>query len=255
MVKVQERTIQPIIRDKAFAKRLEIACEGNPHCPTDQYRGKQKWVYDNLLEQFAIKVSPEAVRRWFSGEMRPRPKTIAALARLLEVDLGWLTLGTAPDMAPKERKARNAVADGSVNLVAGLIQMHGGHVAFPEDSKAGVDIFAIISGKQYEIQVKLARDLGDDMLRFMVGLDATDRIVIGVIPSEEGFGVRLLRITSEIIDSNPPRGDFREILIERRGPFFSTGTERVPEIISIKDLDGTHPQPPPQHKTVSGGVR
>jgi hypothetical protein len=237
VVKVQERATQPIIRDKAFAKRLVIACEGNPHCPTDEYRGKQKWVYDNLLEQFGIKVSPEAVRRWFSGEMRPRPKTVAALARLLEVDLGWLTLGTVPDMAPKEQKARNAIADGSVNLVAGLIQMNGGHVAFPDTPDAGADIFAIIGGKQYSIQVKLARDLGGDTMRFTVGLDASSHVVIGVIPSEHGFGARLVRLTPDIIAAQPPRGDFREIVIEQRGPWFTTESDRVPEIIDIKNLD------------------
>lgn len=45
---------------------------------------------------------------------------MSALAQLLEVDLGWLTLGTKPEMTPKERKARNAVADGAVNLVAAV---------------------------------------------------------------------------------------------------------------------------------------
>lgn len=246
MATVQERKTQPVIRDKAFAKRLEIACEGNPHCPTDEYRGKQKWVYDNLLEQFGIKVSPEAVRRWFAGEMRPRPKTIAALARLLEVDLGWLTLGTAPDMTPKEQKARNATADGAVNMVAGIIQMQGGHVAFPEAGDTSADMFAIIGGKQYTIEVKLARDLGNDMLRFTVSKDVGKNVVIGVVQAEEGFGVQLIRLTPEIINANPPRGDFREILIERRGPYFSTGSDRVPEIITIKDLDGTNSQPPPR---------
>lgn len=243
---LHERATQPVIRDKPFAKRFETACEANPHCPTDEYRGKQKWVRENLEEQFGIKVSPEAVRRWFSGEMRPRPKTIAALARLLEVDLGWLTLGTAPDMTPKEKQARNAVADGAVNLVAGIIQMNGGHVAFPEGADTGADIFAIIGGKQFTIEVKLARDLGGDMMRFVVGKDLSNHVVIGVVQLEEGFGVRLIRLTPKIIAATPPRGDFREIAIERRGPYFSTGTERVPEIITIKDLDGTNSQPPPR---------
>lgn len=33
---IEDRVKTPIIRDKAFGKRLEIACEGKPHCPTGQ---------------------------------------------------------------------------------------------------------------------------------------------------------------------------------------------------------------------------
>ena len=113
-----EDVIKPrVIRDKAFAKRLEIACEGHPHCPTDQYRGKQKWLYEGLDSEFGVKVSAEAVRKWFSGESRPRPKVMSFIARLLEVDEAWLSLGITPDLTPREQKQRNAVADGAVNLV------------------------------------------------------------------------------------------------------------------------------------------
>lgn len=54
MLDTEDRAKAPIIRDKAFAKRLVQACEGNPNCPTDQSRGKQKWIYDNLLSEFGV---------------------------------------------------------------------------------------------------------------------------------------------------------------------------------------------------------
>ena len=58
-----------IIRDSAFASRLERACEDHPHCPTDAYRGKQKWLRETLEEKFGeeYRNSSEAVRKWFSG--------------------------------------------------------------------------------------------------------------------------------------------------------------------------------------------
>lgn len=170
MSKSEGKGRTPVIRDEGFARRLETACEANPNCPTEQYRGKQKWVYDNLLEKFDIKVSPEAVRRWFAGEMRPRLKTMSALAQLLEVDLGWLTLGTKPEMTPKERKARNAVADGAVNLVAGIVQMNGGSVAFPTDGNHGPDLYAIIGGKQDKNAIRRIYNRAehwDDRVRMM----------------------------------------------------------------------------------------
>lgn len=201
---------QHVIREKAFATRLEIACENHPHCPTDQPRGKQKWIYDNLLEQFGIKLSPEAVRRYFSGEMKPRHKTMIALARLLEVDVSWLALGTAPDMTPKERKVRDATADGAVNLVAGIIQTQGGHVAFPE-GESTVDLFAIIGGKQRSIEVALALDLAEDMMRFRYRDSDDDRVVIGVIKTD-GLNVQLLRLNPAF---GEVRGDFAEMKVER----------------------------------------
>lgn len=246
MSKVPTRSTHPVIRDREFARRLEIACEGNPHCPTDQYRGKQKWIYDNLQAQFGIKVSPEAVRRWFAGEMRPRPKTIAALARLLEVDLGWLTLGTKPDLMPRERRARNAVADGAVNLVAGIIQMNGGNVAFPEGAEDGADLFAIINGRQYTIEVKLAFDLDESTMRFTVSKDAGRHTVVGVIKRGEGIGVQLVLLTPEVLEQVTPRGDFREVRMERLGRSFSVGSQRVPEIVDIRDLRSDQVHRPPQ---------
>lgn len=49
---------------KEFAKRLETACEGNPHCPTEQYRGKQKWIKDGLESEFGVEeIANEARRR------------------------------------------------------------------------------------------------------------------------------------------------------------------------------------------------
>lgn len=98
MLDIEDRVKTPIIRDKAFAKRLVLACEGNPNCPTDQSRGKQKWIYDNLLSEFGVRVSAEAVRKWFAGESRPRPKVVSYIARLLEVDEAWLSLGITPEL-------------------------------------------------------------------------------------------------------------------------------------------------------------
>lgn len=248
-VEPQERPRQPVIRDKEFAKRLESACEANPHCPTDEYRGKKKWIYDNLEEQFGIKVSAEAVRKWFAGEARPRRKVMTAVARLLEVDEGWLYLGIKPELDQKEKKARNAVADAAVNVVAGIIQMQGAHIAFPDEATPGVDLYAIVNGKQRTIVVRMAFDLGQDRYRFTINDTSLDNVVIGLFKSIEGFTFNMVHLSRELVEKHGQhRGDFREIAIERRGLFFRAGDDRVPEIIQIKDVDGTVPQPPPQRR-------
>ena len=242
-METEERIKIRIIRDKAFAKRLEIACEGNPHCPTDQYRGKQKWVYDGLESEFGVKVSSEAVRKWFAGESRPRPKIMSFLARLLEVDEGWLSLGIKPDLTPVEKKRRTATADGAVNLFAGIIQMNGGHIAFPDDDSA--HIFAIIGGKQLAIDVAMPFSLGNDRYRIVVS-DNLDRKRIVVIFEEERFGYQVVVLTPEQVrDAGDHRGDFYEVVIEQRGIKFKAGNHQVREITDIRELLLDAAQPPP----------
>lgn len=233
-IEQQERPKAPVIRDKAFANRLETACEGNPHCPTELYRGKQKWVYDGLESEFGVKISSEAVRKWFAGESRPRPKIMSYLARLLEVDEGWLSLGIKPDFTPIEKKKRNALADGAVNLVAGMIQMGGGHIAFPEDDSA--HIFGIISGKQVSIDVALPLDLGRDQFRLTIADRLDNKHIIVVLPQHE-FRYRLLHITPDIVrEAGEIRGDFWEVTIEQRGVNFKTGVHQLRELQNVREL-------------------
>ena len=230
-----ERTPE-VVRHAEFAARLEVACEGNPHCPTDQYRGKQKWIYDNLKARFNISISPEACRKWFMGIAKPSPKKLSALAQLLEVDEAWLSLGIKPDLTPRERRQRNASAEGAVNVVAGLIQMNGGHIAFPEGAERGVDLFAIIGGKQRAFEIKMAFPLGAGMLRFSVSDQFEDHQVVGVVPTENPFVVRLLSLTPEVIRQHGERrGDFWELVVSERGENYKSGNDTLP---MIRDLEG-----------------
>lgn len=232
-----EKVKAPVIRDKAFADRLETACEGNPHCPTEQYRGKQKWVYDNLEEQFGIKVSPEAVRKWFAGESRPRPKVMSKIAQLLEVDEAWLSIGTKPDLLPQEKKVRNALADGAVNVVTGLIQMLGGHIAFPEKPDTSADLFAIIGGRQREIVVRTAMSTGRGKHRFTVDKSAKGTTVIGMVPIVGTIAFTLLRIPFEEIETHGNlRGDFYEFEVKQQGESFKLGAIALSKIEKLKDF-------------------
>lgn len=227
-----------VIRDKGFANRLEIACEGNPHCPTDEHRGKQKWVYENLQKRFGLKVSAEGVRKWFAGESRPRPRTMGKLAELLEVDEAWLSLGTRPDLTPKEKQVRNAVADGTVNVVTGLVQILGGHVAFPETADPGVDLYAIIEGRQREIAVKAALDSDDqETLRFTADKNIEGKIFVGVIMSANKMGFKLLRIPSELIKSaGKLRGGYYEFAVKKDGARYTLGDTNLKQVKQLRDF-------------------
>ena len=133
---------------KDFVNRLNEACDHHPDAPPP-YRGRQRWLSK------VISVSPEASRKWFAGEARPRPPVMKKIAEALKVDEGWLALGLTPIHEPSERKVAERRAGGAIYYIAGLIEMEGGTVAFPEgdDADAGVDLFATVRGRQRKLHV------------------------------------------------------------------------------------------------------
>lgn len=212
--------------DRSFAKRLNTACDGHPHIP-EYGHGRQTWVKENLG------VSHEAVRKWFTGEARPRPSMMRELAKALEVDEAWLSLGIAPDLEPRERRARNAIADGAVNVVMGLLQMNGGHCAVPDDKDpraAFVDFYAILRGQQRSFHVSLASQLSEGQFKFILPKEFDQCSVIGVV---HAFPTRVheLRMPFELIDKHKiRRGGYFEISVSKRQSEYFTGSDVWPRI-------------------------
>ena len=193
------------LRDPDFAARLERACIDHPHCPTDLYRGKQKWLREELVKISSdFSASAEAVRRWFAGEARPRPKMMKAVSQALNVDEAWLSLGIIPDTTQAGKKKRARTAEGGAMLLAGLIQLSGGNSTFPSPGDAvREDLLAIIDGEAVEIDAPLARTLQAGVHVFTIKRGYEHRTVVGVIPS--GFGARLILINKEMIDNHGMR--------------------------------------------------
>lgn len=223
--------VNAIIRDAAFAKRLLKACEDHPEVPAFG-QGQQTWIRDRLG------VSGEGVRKWFAGEAKPRSDTMRQLAKLLEVDEAWLSLGIAPETGPKEQKARNAMADGAVNVVAGIIQMNGGSPAFLQDTDPRskyIDLYTIIKGRQYSINVSLAQEISEGEYRFRIPNEYEDCTVIGVI---QPYPVRcvFLHIPTPVIDEYRVRkGGYVEITARKDGNEYRVGTERCPRITNFAE--------------------
>lgn len=149
------------IKHPAFAARLGQAIDGNIDVPPQHY-GRLKWFCDRLAER-GVKVNSETVRKWTAGETLPRHAAMRALAEILKVEEGWLTSGMEPGLTAKEKRTRNAMASGAVNLVAGFVQISGSKIAFPQDGdkvakERHIDLYAIIQGAQYSIYVALVVD-------------------------------------------------------------------------------------------------
>lgn len=224
-----------VIRDKAFAKRLETACENHPHSPSGH--GRQKWVREQLKATCNVTVSPEAVRKWFAGEARPRPAVMKDLARVLEVDEAWLSLGRMPDMTPREQKKHNAVTNGAVNLLAGMIQINGGTIAFPEAEGSFADLYAIIQGKQYSIDVKIARPERDGSLRFSLPANTHDLVHVGVVPTDDPMSFHFVRLPQEIVDKHGrKRGGYVELKVVHSLDSFRVAGSELPLVRKLADI-------------------
>lgn len=220
-----------VIRDKAFAKRLEIAVENHPQAPSGH--GRQKWLKDRMSENFNTNVSPEGVRKWFAGEARPKPKMMSLVARALAVDEAWLSLGIAPTDKPEERKKRNAMAGGAVNLVAAQIQLAGGNIAFA-DPGSPFDLFAILKGKQHSISVSLLDHAASQT--FHVPMNAPVSIV--VLPTENPTVFRYFGMLKEgVAKVGEIRGDYVQVDCEAVAGKLVADSREIPEIRDFRDLE------------------
>lgn len=145
----------------------------------------------------------------------PRPDKLAKIAQLLEVDVAWLSLGVDHSLQPRERKVRNAMADGAVNVIAGLIQMDGGHPAFPESSdkdaqKNHVDLHAIIKGAKYDLHISLGEVEGSN-IRFAIPTTYDQVLVLGVV--KRGFEIDVFEIPAESIEAGQRHGGSIEVVV------------------------------------------
>jgi hypothetical protein len=208
-----------IIREPEFAKRLAQAVAAHPLAPP-KHHGQLTWVKRQFAERFNESISPESIRKWFSGEGKPRPDKVAKLASILEVDVAWLSLGAASAVEPKERRLRNAMAAGAVNVVAGLIQMDGGAPAFPTEPQDPVHLYAVIRGAKYDIHVSVGETEGEKVC-FTVPLNHHEMLVLGLL--KIGFNLEIFEVDAELVETAGMRrkGDIevmltREQIRERR---------------------------------------
>jgi hypothetical protein len=221
-----------IIREAAFAKRLGQICDNHPHVPP-LHHGRLTWV-KRELEKFDVPVSTETVRKWFSGEARPRRDKLKILAEIVRADEIYLSLGVVPEMDTGQQRKYQRALGGSVYLVAGMLEIAGYPVAFPEegDPRADeVDLYAIINGVQKALKVTMVRDLGDWKFKLAVPLKHAAVTNIGIIrTSPVRFDV--LVVPSELIDlhGDAKGGTHVEVLLNREDNVYLIGDTPVPVV-------------------------
>lgn len=212
--------------------RLKKALEGHPEIP-EFGQGQQTWLATKLG------ISAEGIRKWFTGESRPRPSVMRKLAELLEVDEAWLSLGIAPAGTKKEKMAQNAKASGVVNVLAGLMEMNGASIAFPseKDPRAEyVDLYAIIRGAQFSIHVSMGQKISENVYKFVIPKEYSDVTVQGAIHVSP-MRCNFIMMPQSLIEKHKVRrGGYFEIVINSIGSDYVTGEDHWPRIKDFKAM-------------------
>lgn len=221
-----------IVRHKEFAKRLGIACDNSRQARIAH--GRQIWLKNQLESQVNEVVSREAVRKWFLGESKPKPKLMSLVARVLGVDEAWLAIGSS-NISVSEKRLRSILATGATNMVAAQIQLSGGTVGFPEDEDSGVDLYAIIKGRHKTVSARYGNAEGNFKLGFPLRVDTP----IVVIPTDVPTVFRFFTLPGEVMtEEGDVRGDYIEIGCEFVADRLIVGGREIPEIVNFTDLKG-----------------
>lgn len=209
---------------KNFHVRLKQACDDVSIIP-EKGAGRQVWVAKKLH------VSEEAVRKWFTGESRPRVDKMDALAALLNVDAAWLSLGVSPELSRVEQRAWTEKAEGLVYVLFGHITAQGGHCAFPsktDPSRDVVDFYAIIRGQQLAVHVSVGREISKHTWLMPIPRKWQDVFVVGGVQTQD-FVTEWLVMPHDMIDRFKSRkGGAHELAITKTGGQFLTGDEKWP---------------------------
>jgi len=166
-----------------FARRFESACDENPDVPPPHH-GRLIWFVTQFENRFQVTTTSETVRRWLAGISRPKPQKLAMLAQILKVDEAWLSVGTEGEIRTKREVTYGSSMRGEVNLVAALIEMDGGTVAFGQGTETDTSsrsphFFAIVKGAQYSVHVEKISGEGDEA-EFVIPAKCEGMAILGV---------------------------------------------------------------------------
>jgi len=195
--------------------------------------GRQVYIAKHL------KVTQEAVRKWFTGEARPRVAKMRELALLLEVDEAWLALGVEPEMDRKEKRLHNSKTEGSIYLLFGMFTLAGGHCAFPGDMdsrKDYVDFYTIIHGKQLAIHVSTGRETTRGRYEFIVPREYDDVRCVGIV-HHGGIRFHVIDLKNETIATHKQRkGGGYVVTMGLSNNVYQSGPDTWPRIKHLGDL-------------------
>lgn len=164
-----------------FGRRLELAIDGYAGAPPSQH-GRLSWLKRELEARADLSVSVNTVHKWVNGLSKPREDSLRALARLLKVDEIWLSMGRQPELStPDEQQAQRSAASGAVAVVAGMVELCGGKIFYPE-AAGGVNLQVSIDGKNADLAVVTPQSTQNGKLSFVIPEPVGQARVVAVVP-------------------------------------------------------------------------
>lgn len=222
------------MKPKTFPQRLSQACDNLAPIIPPYGQGRQVYIANHL------KVSQEAVRKWFTGETRPRVAIMHNLAALLQVDEAWLSLGIEPELDRREKRAHGERTEGAVYVLFGLLTMLGGHCAFPGPSDVRaeyVDLYTILQGAQTAVHVSVGREMANGVYQFTVPHQYHEVKTIGVV-YQGGARISLLDLSRQLIDAHrkPKSGAFTVTVKRHTNGGYFTDRDEWPRLRDIGEI-------------------
>jgi len=201
-----------------FVKRLRTAAANSINCPT-----LGKGLFTHIAD--GMKVTPEAVRKWFQGETLPRTKKMQQLSRILDCDYVWLSTGDSLDNQ-YDKKVFNLRQHSSVFAAASVLTQNGWAVASAE---APADILAVRSGSFTKYAVHTCRSaVGEYVLWFRKQLSQTDVTILAALQDSTcEFSYNFVQFKpAQTIDVSVDAGNHRHITIKNKNGYFYATNEK-----------------------------
>lgn len=217
---------------QSFAQRLKQACDDHELIPPYGH-GRQAHIANRL------KISQEAVCKWFTGEAVPKQAKIKALAELLEVDEAWLALGVSPEVDRRQKRVHADRTDGAIYVVYGLFALAGGHCAFPSEKdtrREYIDLYAILGGVQMAIHVSVGREISKGRYEFVLPREYQEVRCVGFV-HRGGMRFHLLNFSYNGVSSHlDKKGGSYVLHVGHDAGTYTTGSTRWPLIEDVRDM-------------------
>lgn len=211
---------------KNFYLRLKQACDDNRLIP-EKGAGRQVWLAKKLH------VSEEAVRKWFTGEARPRVDKMDSLAALLGVDSAWLSLGVSPELTRVEQRVWSETAEGLVYVVMGFFMVGGASCAFPTKNDPrgdAVDFYAILKGQQLAVHVSAAREISKGTYVMPIPRQYESVYIVGGVPNQ-ATNADFISMPHILIERHKKRkGSAFEVIVTKNAGEFISGDDVWPKL-------------------------
>lgn len=217
---------------QSFAGRLKQACDDHDQVPPYGH-GRQAHIATRL------KVSQEAVRKWFTGEAVPKREKIKAPADLLEVDEAWLALGVEPEIDRRQKRVHADRTDGAIYVMYGMFSLAGGHCAFPSEKdirREFVDLYAILGGTQMAVHVCVGREISKDRFEFILPREFQDVRCIGFV-HRGGMRFHAINLSyNGVAEHLEKKGGAYVLQVGRDAGTYKTGSTHWPIIEDVRNL-------------------